>query len=337
MKNPTGKKLDKLIFGMFDQMIEGVDQYNHSGSLWLIFTDEKQWVVEYTVGGTLWYNYKLFKNEMEFIGMDCVDNKEYITRWFEDRFLNKPKVGDTWENSADAWYQVENTIQEGVKRTNTGNQSVLILVEDAIQNGVKETEKLQELHIGYVEDAIQIGVKVTTTGKLLVQYQIEDTIQNGVKNTRHWTRNHLDSLEDTIQNGVKNTDYSKLPKGYSVDKTIENGVKHTMSNPTKRSYPVEDTIQNGVKKTDFNMYRDNNAVEDTIQNGVKDTLGVLKVLMDVDDVIQDGVKETKRSYDGSRKQRTKNVIENGVKESREVFIDMVSHVEYTIENGEKLN
>ncbi len=47
MKNPTGNKLDKLIFGMFDQMIEGVDQYNHSGSLWLIFTDEKQWVVEY--------------------------------------------------------------------------------------------------------------------------------------------------------------------------------------------------------------------------------------------------------------------------------------------------
>ncbi len=82
MKNPTGNKLDKLIFGMFDQMIEGVDQYNHSGSLWLIFTDEKQWVVEYTVGGTLWYNYKLFKNEMELIGMDCVDNKEYITRWF---------------------------------------------------------------------------------------------------------------------------------------------------------------------------------------------------------------------------------------------------------------
>jgi hypothetical protein len=48
------------------------------------------------------------------------------------------------------------------------------------------------------------------------------------------------------------------------------------------------------------------------------------------------VKETKRSYDGSRKQRTKNVIENGVKESREVFIDMVSHVEYTIQNGEKI-
>jgi hypothetical protein len=47
------------------------------------------------------------------------------------------------------------------------------------------------------------------------------------------------------------------------------------------------------------------------------------------------VKETKRSYDGSRKQRTKYVIQNGVKESREVFIDMVSHIEDAIENGVK--
>jgi hypothetical protein len=33
----------------------------------------------------------------------------------------------------------------------------------------------------------------------------------------------------------------------------------------------------------------------------------------VEDVIQYGVKETKRNYEGSRKQRTKDTIENGVK------------------------
>jgi hypothetical protein len=110
MKNPTGKKLDKLLFGMFDQMIEGVDQYNHSGSLWFIFTNERQWVVEYTEAGTLWYNYKLFKNEMELVGMDCVEDKEYITRWFEDRFLNKPKVKNTDTTDYNTLYVVEDTI-----------------------------------------------------------------------------------------------------------------------------------------------------------------------------------------------------------------------------------
>ena len=132
---------------MFDQMIEGVDQYNHSGSLWLIFTDEKQWVVEYTVGGTLWYNYKLFKNEMELIGMDCVENKEYITRWFEDRFLNKPKV--------------EDTIQNGVKHTGGKLASLADLVEDTIQNGVKETQEWRLDATHYIIDTIENGVKQT--------------------------------------------------------------------------------------------------------------------------------------------------------------------------------
>jgi hypothetical protein len=34
---------------------------------------------------------------------------------------------------------------------------------------------------------------------------------------------------------------------------------------------------------------------------------------DVEDTIQNGVKKTKRSYEGSRKHRTKDTIQNGVK------------------------
>ena len=72
MINPTGKKLEKLLFGMFDDAIQGVDRYNHNGSLWLIFTDEMRWVVEYTRSQTLWYNYYFFKQEMESMRLDCV-------------------------------------------------------------------------------------------------------------------------------------------------------------------------------------------------------------------------------------------------------------------------
>ena len=31
MVNPTGKKLEKLLFGIFDEAIQGVDTYNHNG------------------------------------------------------------------------------------------------------------------------------------------------------------------------------------------------------------------------------------------------------------------------------------------------------------------
>ena len=172
MKNPTGNKLDKLIFGMFDQMIEGVDQYNHSGSLWLIFTDEKQWVVEYTVGGTLWYNYKLFKYEMEFLGMDCVENKEYITRWFEDRFLNKPKVGDTWFKRSDTSNKINDTIENGVKRTSFSKIRMDMVVKDTIQNGVKIDTEPTDGYIHRVEDTIENGVKDTVYSKLPKGYSL---------------------------------------------------------------------------------------------------------------------------------------------------------------------
>ena len=60
MKNPTGNKLEKLVFGMFDQMVEGADKYvTKQGSTWLIFTEDKRWVIEFTNDKTLWFNYNV--------------------------------------------------------------------------------------------------------------------------------------------------------------------------------------------------------------------------------------------------------------------------------------
>jgi hypothetical protein len=119
MINPTGKKLEKLLFGIFDDAIQGVDRYNHNGSLWLIFTDEMRWVVEYTKSQTLWYNYHFFKNEMEIIGLDCVDNKDLIQKWFELRFLNMGEVKVIDDYIGQDTVQVEDTIQNGVKNTSS--------------------------------------------------------------------------------------------------------------------------------------------------------------------------------------------------------------------------
>ena len=141
MINPTGKKLDKLLFGMFDDAIQGVDTYNHNGSMWLIFTDEMKWVVEYTKEQTLWYNYHLFKQEMEIIGLDCVENKYLIQKWFESRFLNINPV--------------EDTIQNGVKDTQFRQIPMNYSIEDTIQNGVKHTSLYGFNRDDSVEDTIQ--------------------------------------------------------------------------------------------------------------------------------------------------------------------------------------
>ena len=80
------------------------------------------------------------------------------------------------------------------------------------------------------------------------------------------------------------------------------------------SSTVEDTIQNGVKDTPSCTSRRRNLVEDTIQNGVK---------------------QTKRSYEGSRKQRTNYVIENGVKETELHKGDRPLAIRDTIQHGVK--
>jgi len=57
--------------------------------MWLIFTEEKRWVIEFTNTKTLWFNYNLFQSELNLLSMDCVDSKDIIKEWFESRFLEK--------------------------------------------------------------------------------------------------------------------------------------------------------------------------------------------------------------------------------------------------------
>jgi len=206
MINPTGKKLEKLIFGIFDDASQGVDRYNHNGSLWLIFTNEMTWVVEYTKDQTLWYNYNLFKDGMELIGLDCVKNKDLIKKWFESRFLGIPKVEDSCEPFFNQDQYVGDTIQNGVKHTQGDQQPFHIDVEDTIENGVKHTFEDQLAGHHLVKDAIQNGVKHTTPDASTIVYAVEDTVQNGVKHTEDGDWLDCDErFNNIIQEGVKET------------------------------------------------------------------------------------------------------------------------------------
>ena len=203
MINPTGKKLEKLLFGIFDSAIEGADRYNHNGSLWLIFTDEMRWVVEYTKSQTLWYNYYFFTNEMEMVGLDCVEDKDLIQKWFESRFLNIDPVEYTRGESFHFNRKVEDTIKNGVKETKLA-KFFSVDVEDTIQNGVK--------HAYVVEGQRQLPVK--------------DTIQNGVKETFDQWNENRPSVKDVVQNGVKHCeDGDRLDGDERFEDIIQNGVR----------------------------------------------------------------------------------------------------------------
>ena len=190
--------MENIILKFIGQNIKGVDTYQHNGSTWLIFTDEKKWVIELTKDGTLWYNYNFFNSIFSFFSLDVIENQHYITKWVED------------------------TIQNGVKRTNKHSLYYLNSVEDTIQNGVKNT----------------LPEKTTCSPHLL-----EDIVQNGVKRTCN-TSIDMESIEHTIKNGIKNTE----PGGYLGPITIRGKVFHQFES-SNQTDNVGNVIQNGVKET----------------------------------------------------------------------------------------
>lgn len=308
------ENLTKLIFREFDDSIKGTDIYNHEGSMWLIFTEERKWVVEFTKQKTLWYNYKHFNDILMLFGMELSEGAEYIKKWYEDKYIFnavKPKNAST--------LYVDNVINNGVKETDKSYSNYRLCVEDTIQNGVKKVHNFEMDDEKVVEYTIQNGVKDTMINYADNVVNVEDTVQNGVKNTSGSRRFRESLVKDTIQNGVKKIDDSTKERLFFVEDTIENGVKHTEWNGSDLpTHKLEDTIQNGVKKISYHPKGSwseyityTSRVKDTIKNGVKDIIDGL--YRPVEETIKNGVKEVEY-YDGNAEGLVNDAIENGVKE-----------------------
>jgi len=191
-----------IIFKIINKFTEGVDTYHNNGSMWLIFTDEKKWVIELTKEGTLWYNYYFFQDCLKYVSLEVVENQHFITEW------------------------VENTIQNGVKSTEVEllNRSSCE-VENTIQNGVKETGHAYYSDPSEVEDTIQNGVKETKHNTFEDGLAMEEVIQNGIKKTQYLTDN-ID-VEKALKNGIIQTKYCELHSLMRADHIIIDGIKKT--------------------------------------------------------------------------------------------------------------
>ena len=232
--------MENLIHKYIEQNVKGVDTYQHDSSTWLIFTDDKKWVIELTKDGTLWYNYNFFNSIFIFFSLDVIENQHYITKWVED------------------------TIQNGVRYTGWMPLAKLSRVEDTIQNGVRHTHQKKIWYNFVVEDTIQNGVRSTLPEKTTCSpHLLEDIVQNGLKNTKvryNWT---VKNVENTIQNGVKRT-CNTLIDMESIEHTIQNGIKNTKAG----GYLGPITIRGKV----FHQFESSNRtdnVDEVVSQGVK--------------------------------------------------------------------
>ena len=275
--------IEIIVKKLIDIYVKDADVYVNNGSLWLIFTEEKKWVIELDNAGNLWYNYHFFYNIFKLISMNVVDNQHYITRWVEDALQNG--VNNTYKLLHKINCVVEDALQNGVNNTDRIKWNVTKQVEDALQNGVNNTKNvLQQLNPSF-EDALQNGVKKTTSyhSKNLYPVKVEDVLQNGIKQTSEWESESKTQVEDVLQNGVKQTSEGLGLEFIQVEDVLQNGVKikpalesnegFMMGTPYVDKFfskeDVEDTVQNGVKETRWMSDWEDNKVEDTIQNGVK--------------------------------------------------------------------
>jgi len=235
------EKMKRILFEELDYQIQGADIYNTKTSKWLIFTDSKKWVLEYTNSNTLWYNYTFFNNTLIFFGMDCADadSKNMIKEWFESRVLEK-NIDHVTDTSNIPYSVVEYTIQNGVKYTDFSIRLNNNGVEDTIKNGVKTMMSGSEwYHKDEVKDIIQKGVKETIGTLRRTKLGVDDIIQNGVKDTgaRHLRINR--KVDDAIENGVKEVKH-KMAESYQQK-------DHMVTNPIITE-DINYAIENGVKE-----------------------------------------------------------------------------------------
>jgi hypothetical protein len=355
--------MEKIIQTLINSWTKGVDTYTHNGSTWLIFTDNKQWVIELTESKTLWYNYNFFKQIFEFTSLDVVDNQQYITKWVEENVINgvrytgspdwnRDKVAeDALKNGSIDCVRVnehslnyvshqrdcEDTIENGIKETShNATMFQSMKVEDTIQNGVKETITSENRSRLTAENIIENGVRHTIYPTEKPIFVVEDTIENGIKETRLEMNITEGEVDDIIQDGVKHTEIG-WHQCNNIDDAIKKGVKLTQFNDNENKSWIEGVIKKGVRHTLNTEYMPTSMVEDIIQSGVKEIKGHgFEQQNIIDDIVKDGVKETSLKR-GTRPFMVKDTIKNGVKETNPVdvmkFFD--NKMEDALQNGIK--
>lgn len=116
------------IFKLIDKYIQNYELYETDVSYWLINPNTREWAIELTKDGHLWYEYYFFEKIYRLFSLDVVDNQHYITEWVEDTLQNG--VRHTSLDFFNDWHDVEDVLQNGVilnNQTKNSNNNINIL------------------------------------------------------------------------------------------------------------------------------------------------------------------------------------------------------------------
>jgi predicted RNA-binding protein len=196
----------KMFHKIMEFKLKDSDTYYNHGSTWIILTDKKQWVIELTKEGVLWYNYHFFQSI--FTGLmgfeDTAKNQDYITKWVENFIQNGVK--ETKPEYLEGDLAMEEVIQNGVKHTEPGGYLGSIEMKGKIVHQLESPKQNEE-----VEDVIENGVKLTNSSlQIDGSCVVEDVIQNGIKETWGYSRQPQQRVNEIINGSIKETNWRKV-------------------------------------------------------------------------------------------------------------------------------
>lgn len=260
--------MDKIINLLINNWTKGVDTYTHNGSTWLIFTEQKSWVIELTESKTLWYNYNFFKELFSLTSMDVVENQHYITKWVENNITNGVRHIDWCPEKNNGFF--DDAIKNGVKETYDDVYHHKGRVDGVIDNGVKETKYNQSHQEPKFKEVLKYGTIMSNPRQYVTNKIIDDTIQNGIKETKtpgedgdilstiEWMdENKTNSVPKLIDNVIEKGEKingifvgGKIQKE-NIEVVIDYGVKQTKpigkESPNHPKVVINHIIQNGTK------------------------------------------------------------------------------------------
>jgi hypothetical protein len=293
--------MQKIVNELISSSIKGVDVYRWKDATWLIFTNETRWVVELTDEGTLWYNYKFFKDVFRYVSITVGTEMDgYIIQW-ANNFFYKDCAHLSVAYHRDRT-KTSNVIKNGIKDTqgrgkNHGDEFEWH-TRAVIDNGVKEINDSSSIHRKMrAENLVPRIIKdvkpnrVTITNEKMDRFyydlncranntEIFWIVEEGVKKVKP-------NIEYSQQSGVFHPDC--VANHVKIEKVVEEGVKEIKPSTwtTKRGIHISDLMCNG-NTTDINII---------VNNGIKN-------------IYPD---HNSGEYDWSGEFETGKVIEGGVK------------------------
>ena len=255
--------MQKIVNKLITSSIKDVDVYRWKNATWLIFTDETRWVVEMTDEGTLWYNYKFFKDIFKYVSITVGTEMDgYIIQWANEYFFKVSTLRSIANNPEKDRSYTEKVLENGTKKTQErgkdhGNEFEWH-TRAVINKGIKEVYDSSSTHrqmraenlVGRIirdvkpniEYSEQTGVyDPDCNGNKTEIWRIVEEVKPNIVDVlfEQQIRCYHDPtcnanntmITDIIEGGIKNIYPDMIPGDYNwqdefdADKVIEGGVK----------------------------------------------------------------------------------------------------------------